>query len=610
MTTNFPTSLDAFTNPAATDSKDSVVVPHASQHANANDAIEALQVKVGIDGSTDSTSLDYRVSALESTPQGVGSATTLYLDETITFADNFALSVSPSSYPEDTDSVSVDSDINGGVGFIERYVSGALGRVSIPAGDWEFDTFADVSSNVGVSNVVTRINRRAMMDGMTGTFTGAGATRTFTVTGGTPFVSGDATSSILTATLIETPNQTGWISGFTSSSEVTVTLTDPAYVNESGVELSALYYLLFSATSPELTTTTGEHHNYTSTQGEFAGLDLTDRLVAAYFGLTDSNSAKTINLYHGGASRYTRFTAPLATRHNDLLGLNEGDYVHLTAAEKTVLDGLPGDIAAHDHTGGNGALIPDTGLDTDNSAADGDLMSYSSTSGKMTWLKSVAYQASSGTAVAGTVISGTYANTQVRDASTWYIQEIAATPGYDVQLTFSSVENFNEIRAYMRYQGGGSHLCEVGLKDGDASTFTTLTSFNSQNGLTDVIIQVDNGPSYIATDGSVTVRFYHPLLGNGTSHFLHLDFVNLLLAVTGGGGVTDHRALSNRLDAEAHPASAITVSSGAGLAATDAQAAFAELNAEKIEGSGVAKITVGTTEPVAPATGDLWIETN
>lgn len=265
---------------------------------------------------------------------------------------------------------------------------------------------------------------------------------------------------------------------------------------------------------------------------------------------------------------------------------------------------------SHDHAGGDGALIPAAGLDTDNSAADGDLMSYSADSGKMTWLKSVTYQPSSGTAVVGTVTAGTYANAQVRDGSSWTIQEVVGVPGYDVQLTFAGVENFNEIRAYMRYQGGGSHLCEVGLKNGDLASFTTLTSFNSQNGLSDVIVQVDNGPSYIASDGSVTVRFYHPITGNGTTHFLYLDLVNLILAVTGGGGVTDHRALSNRLDAEAHPASAITVSSAAGLAATDLQAALLELNTEKIEGSGVAKISVGTSTPAAPAVGDLWIDTN
>jgi hypothetical protein len=63
MATNFPTSLDALTNPQGTDSV--AAVPHAAQHANANDAIEALQAKVGINGSTNAASLDKRVATLE-----------------------------------------------------------------------------------------------------------------------------------------------------------------------------------------------------------------------------------------------------------------------------------------------------------------------------------------------------------------------------------------------------------------------------------------------------------------------------------------------------------------------------------------------------------------
>ena len=60
MATNFPTSLDALTNPTASDALTSP--SHADQHADANDAIEALQTKVGVNGSSVATSLDYKVS--------------------------------------------------------------------------------------------------------------------------------------------------------------------------------------------------------------------------------------------------------------------------------------------------------------------------------------------------------------------------------------------------------------------------------------------------------------------------------------------------------------------------------------------------------------------
>lgn len=63
MTTDFPTSLDSLTNPDS--SSTMVSVPHVDQHANANDAIESLQTKVGVDNSAVTTSHDYKISTLE-----------------------------------------------------------------------------------------------------------------------------------------------------------------------------------------------------------------------------------------------------------------------------------------------------------------------------------------------------------------------------------------------------------------------------------------------------------------------------------------------------------------------------------------------------------------
>jgi hypothetical protein len=66
MATTFPEELDSFLNPQPTDSV--AAVSHAAQHADANDAIEALQVKVGKDNSTDVNSIDYRLRFLENNP--------------------------------------------------------------------------------------------------------------------------------------------------------------------------------------------------------------------------------------------------------------------------------------------------------------------------------------------------------------------------------------------------------------------------------------------------------------------------------------------------------------------------------------------------------------
>lgn len=69
MATNFPDDLDSLINPSSTNSLSNP--SHSEQHINANDAIEALQTKVGIDGSEDVNSLDYRISQLETSPVDV-----------------------------------------------------------------------------------------------------------------------------------------------------------------------------------------------------------------------------------------------------------------------------------------------------------------------------------------------------------------------------------------------------------------------------------------------------------------------------------------------------------------------------------------------------------
>lgn len=63
MATNFPASLDVLSNPQPNDSVE--LVSHSEQHSNANDAIEALEIKVGKNNDTNQNSLDFKVRRLE-----------------------------------------------------------------------------------------------------------------------------------------------------------------------------------------------------------------------------------------------------------------------------------------------------------------------------------------------------------------------------------------------------------------------------------------------------------------------------------------------------------------------------------------------------------------
>jgi hypothetical protein len=70
MSTSYPGALDTFVNPTPT--SDTVIVPHSSQHTNINDAVTALENKVGINSSAVTTSFDYKLGEITGTDKAVG----------------------------------------------------------------------------------------------------------------------------------------------------------------------------------------------------------------------------------------------------------------------------------------------------------------------------------------------------------------------------------------------------------------------------------------------------------------------------------------------------------------------------------------------------------
>lgn len=61
----FPTDLDSFTDPSAGDYLDEI--DHAGLHTSVNTAVEALETKVGINGSADTNSIDYKLANIITT---------------------------------------------------------------------------------------------------------------------------------------------------------------------------------------------------------------------------------------------------------------------------------------------------------------------------------------------------------------------------------------------------------------------------------------------------------------------------------------------------------------------------------------------------------------
>ena len=87
MATNFPTSQDTFTNPVPADKLNNP--PHATQHQNANDAIIAIEAKVGSNSSAVTTSHDYKLGEVTGSDKAAGkTATQTLTNKTVNLTSN------------------------------------------------------------------------------------------------------------------------------------------------------------------------------------------------------------------------------------------------------------------------------------------------------------------------------------------------------------------------------------------------------------------------------------------------------------------------------------------------------------------------------------------
>ena len=77
MATAYPGAIDDFTNPTSSDTLNSVTVPHATQHSDLNDAVEAIETALGTNPEGGAADVSARIGALETT---VDTATTGLVD--------------------------------------------------------------------------------------------------------------------------------------------------------------------------------------------------------------------------------------------------------------------------------------------------------------------------------------------------------------------------------------------------------------------------------------------------------------------------------------------------------------------------------------------------
>jgi hypothetical protein len=217
----------------------------------------------------------------------------------------------------------------------------ALGRTVIDGGVWTFQMWANINNAPGITTISRGVY--AVLDevgGVTGASTGAGTSRTFTASGGTPFAVAkiNVGGTALTDSYLKTPQGIYRITARTSDTVVTIAVPT-TYTNETTIAFSVWKLVVNSGESPDISTTTGSgNYQEINISLAVAAYTITTAHKLGAISFVTSTASRVVTVTYNGTARNTNFTTPLVTLHNNLAGLQGGtanEYYHLTSAEYT-----------------------------------------------------------------------------------------------------------------------------------------------------------------------------------------------------------------------------------------------------------------------------------
>lgn len=161
MSTNFPTSLDNSSTIPVESATTKLSVNHVVAHQNIQDAIEAIEAKLGIDGSAVTTSHDYKLSEITSTDKAVGkTATQTITNKTLGTGTKISLGSDATG----------DIYYNGGSGTLTRLpvsTNGFILKLAAGIPSWVAETVTNNASTT-VAGIVEEATQ-AQVDAETGT---------------------------------------------------------------------------------------------------------------------------------------------------------------------------------------------------------------------------------------------------------------------------------------------------------------------------------------------------------------------------------------------------------------------------------------------------------
>ena len=247
------------------------------------------------------------------------------------------LSKTPVGTSEDVDTINVTSTTSPVLGEAYLYNT-ALGRTSLDGGVWDFNTYASVSSTGGGRVSTIKRSLYAVVLGSGTLYTsGTGTSRTCYSYNSYPFVSGDIGVDKTYTSYVQTPTGLYQMSGYLTSNTSTI-ITPSTYVNETGVVYYKWKYL-FQIQTPTITSLTTNYALYDALAvGSSVAITVNDKIGEIVFGI--SNNTTSIYFTHNGTNRYSHFSTPLITLHNNLAGLQGGNSTesyHLNLAQYNVV---------------------------------------------------------------------------------------------------------------------------------------------------------------------------------------------------------------------------------------------------------------------------------
>jgi hypothetical protein len=129
---------------------------------------------------------------------------------------------------------------------------------------------------------------------------------------------------------------------------------------------------------------------------------------------------------------------------------------------------------------------------------------------------------------AGTLDAGSIADTQSANTDYYVVNEIAATPGFDVEITFGgAITEMDIIKFWGKYDGGNVHEVEAEIWNWETSAWDDLRSGTSDLPISTTdyyrewLIPGTKSDYAHATSGH-KMRFYHTSDGTA-SHDLDID---------------------------------------------------------------------------------------